>query len=260
MHLSGLDLLLWATGLMAHIILLCVLVVRQRLRAFPIFTTLIVTNICRTAALALVEVLGNRTEYFYTYWSFGLLDTILQLLVVYEMYSCTFRPLGIWAPDVRDAFTGLLLVTTAVAATLTRLAEPQVRLWVQIVVIKSNFFSSVCLSELFVAMLALSVKTGLPSRTHVARISQGLGVYSAIDVLIETSHNYFGVGRDTQIYTLLSHFRMYAYLFCVAYWIVTLWRNAPASRMLPKSLREQLIRLQNIVDRNARTIRVRKKW
>src|SRR5580700_5919996 len=98
MHLSGLDLLLWATGLMAHIILLCVLVVRQRLRAFPIFTTLIVTNICRTAALALVEVLGNRTEYFYTYWSFGLLDTILQLLVVYEMYSCTFRPLGIWAP------------------------------------------------------------------------------------------------------------------------------------------------------------------
>lgn len=260
MHLSGLDLLLWATGLLAHVTLLSVLVVRQRLKAFPFFTTLIVTNIGRTVALALVEVLGSRTEYFYSYWSLGVLDTIRQLSVVYEMYSCTFRPLGIWAPDVRDAFTGLLLVTTGVATILTCLAAPHVRLWVQIAIIKSNFFSSVCLSELFVGMLALSVKTGLPWKTHVARISQGLGVYSAFDVLIETSHNYFGVGRNTQTYTSLSHFRMYAYLFCVVYWIFTLWRNAPSSKMLSKDLREQLIRLQNIVDGNAETIRVRRKW
>ena len=72
----------------------------------------------------------------------------------------------------------------------------------QVVVIKGNFFSSVAMSELFVGMIALSVKSGLPWKTHVARISQGLGVYSIVDLVIETGHSYFGVGQNTQVYTL----------------------------------------------------------
>jgi hypothetical protein len=98
----------------------------------------------------------------------------------------------------------------------------------------------------------------LPWKTHVARISQGLGAYSMIDLVIETGHSYFGVGRNTQIYALLSHFRMSAYLICVAYWIVMLWHNAPDQRKLPDSLRGQLIRLQNVVDSDLERIRVRK--
>jgi hypothetical protein len=107
-------------------------------------------------------------------------------------------------------------------------------------------------------MIVLSVKSGLPWKSHVARISQGLGVYSGIDLLIETGHSYFGAGRNTQVYAVLSHFRMSAYLVCVAYWIVMLWRNAPEPRKLPDSLRGQLIRLQRSVDSDLDKIRVRK--
>jgi hypothetical protein len=174
------------------------------------------------------------------------------------MYFCTFRPLGQWARDIRGALSWLLVAIVAVAAGLTWLAAPPVRLWMQAVVIKSNFFSSVCLSELFVGMVVLSVKSGLPWKSHVARISQGLGVYSGIDLLIETGHSYFGAGRSTQVYAVLSHFRMSAYLVCVAYWIVMLWRNAPEPRKLPDSLRGQLIRLQRSVDSDLDKIRVRK--
>jgi hypothetical protein len=107
-------------------------------------------------------------------------------------------------------------------------------------------------------MIVLSVKSGLPWKSHVARISQGLGVYSGIDLLIETGHSYFGASRSTQVYAVLSHFRMSAYLVCVAYWIVMLWRNAPEPRKLPDSLRGQLIRLQRSVDSDLDKIRVRK--
>jgi hypothetical protein len=258
MHLTGLDLLFWAAGLVAHLALLSVLLIRRRYKTFPIFTVFILSNIVRTVVLYFVEHYGTRTTYFYTFWSLGILDTLLQLAVAYEMYSHTFRPLGAWARDVRGTFAWIAAATIAVAAGLTWLAAPHARLWMQVVVIKGNFFSSVAMSELFVGMIALSVKAGLPWKTHVARISQGLGAYSIIDLVIETGHSYFGVGRNEYIYALLSHFRMSAYLVCVAYWIAMLWRNAPDPRQLPDNLHGQLIRLQNVVDSDLERISVRK--
>jgi hypothetical protein len=259
MHLTGLDLLFWAAGLGAHSALLCVLLIRRRFRGFPIFTLFILSNIGRTVALYLVQLYGSKTSYFYTYWSLAVLDTVLQLSVVYEMYSLTFRPLGKWAPDLRGSFVWLVAGSIAVAAGLTWLATPHARLWMQVVVIKGSFFSSVCMSELFVGMIALSVRAGLPWKSHVARVSQGLGVYSIIDVLIEAGHSYFGVNRNTQMYTTLSHFRMTAYLCCVAYWIVMLSKDAREARKLPESLRGQLIVLQGNLDLDLKRVRARRK-
>jgi len=51
---------------------------------------------------------------------------------------------------------------------------------------------------------------------------------------------------------------MSAYLVCVAYWIIMLWRNAPEPRKLPDGLRGKLIRLQHLVDSDLDKIRVRK--
>jgi len=226
---------------------------------FPIFTAFVVSNIGRTVALGLVELYGTKASYFYTYWSLAILDTALQLAVVYEMYSQTFRRRGAWARDLHSALIWLVIVSVAVAAGLTWLATPHVRLWMQVVVIKGTFFSSACMSELFVGMIVLAVRAGLPWRTHVARISQGLGVYSLIDVLIEAAHSYLGVGRNTQTYTMLSHFRMSAYLVCVTYWIVMLWRDEPRSRKLPKDFRGQLIQLQSMVDSDLERIRARRR-
>lgn len=257
MHLTGLDLLFWAAGFGAHLTLLCVLLIRRRYRNFPIFTLFVFANIGRTVALYFVQLYGSKSGYFYSFWSLGILDSLLQLAVVYEMFSHTFRPLGAWARDVRGAFVWLATAGIAVAAGLTWLAAPHTRLWVQAIVIKGAFFSSVCMSELFAGMVALSVKSGLPWKTHVARISQGLGIYSIIDVLVETGHSYFGVGRSTQIYTWLAHLRMVAYLICAAYWIVMLWRNAPVSKKLPEQLRDQLIGLQNVVNSDLEQIRTR---
>lgn len=260
MHLTGVDLLFWAAGFGAHLTLLYVLVLRRRFPLFPMFTALIALDIGRTIVLYLVECYGGRAGYFYTFWSLGILDTVLQFAVIYEMYSRTFRPFGVWARDLRGGFAWLAALNLAAASGLTWLAAPAAHHWIQVIVIKGNFFSSVCLSGLFVGMIVLSVHAGLPWKTHVARISQGLGVYSLIDVLIETGHSYFGVSGSTRIYTDLSHFRMGVYLVCVAYWIVMLWQNEPEPRKLSDGLRSHLIRLQNLVDADLDRIRVRKQW
>jgi len=247
MQFAGVDLLLWAIGLLGHVVLLLVLCFRRRAAHFPVFTTLIATNVIRTIALYFTFRLGTRHAYFVTYWSLAILDVALQLAVVYEMASHVFRPLGTWSRDVHRGFLWLIGGSITVASLLTWMAAPAAHSLKEVVVIRGSFFSAALMSELFVGMVAFSVIAGLPWKTHVARISQGLGAYSIVCILIEAGHSYSIITPGTPTYVLLSHIRMAVYLVCITYWIVMLWRNAPRPKDLPDEMRRQLSLLQSRV-------------
>jgi hypothetical protein len=253
MQLTGLDFVFWAAGFCGHIVLLVVMVVRRRAMLFPFFTTLVASNVLRTAVLYFVLNHGSKHNYFYTYWSLAVVDMVLQLCVVYEMSSHVFRPLGEWVPDVRKPLVWLICGSIAIASALTYLATPATRILVRAIVIKGNFFTSALMSELFVGMIVLSTTVGLPWKTHVARISQGLGVYSIVGVLTEAGHSYFGT--DSRIFTTLSHFRIAIYLACLGYWIVMLWQEAPAPKELPEEMRTQLVTVQRRVEYDLQKLR-----
>ncbi len=256
MQLTGLDLLFWAAGFVGHITLLYVLWRRHRATLFPVFTTLITANVIRTVTLYFTLHHTTKHVYFITYWSLAILDVSLQLAVVYEVAEHVFRPLGKWARDVRHAFILLIGGCVAIASGLTWLAAPATHTWREVVVIRGNFFSSALMSELFVGMLVLSVTIGLPWQTHVARIAQGLGVYSVVGIVIDAGHSYFGLRRGTQMYITLSHVRIATYLCCLIYWTVMLWRDAPEPRELPEAMRRQLFVLQRRVAYDLQTLRI----
>ncbi|MGB8536426.1 MAG: hypothetical protein WCD57_08435 [Acidobacteriaceae bacterium] len=258
MHLTGIDLLFWLLGFLENLGLLMVLVYRRRVERFPYFTALITLNVIRTIVLYLVLRYSTRDVYFYSYWSLTVLDTILQLCVVYEVASRVFRPLDVWAHDVRGSFVWLLGLSLLVSLCLTWLASPPARTWVQSFSTKGNLFAATLQSELFVAMMALSIHARLPWRTHVAKIAQGLGAYSLLSVLVETGHSYFGVGREVPGFVILSHVRMAAYLGCVSYWIVSLWRKEPALRTMTSEMREKMFTLQMLLEYDLQNLRSRK--
>ena len=255
MHLSGLDLFFWVAGIVGHIILLFVLVRRKRASHYPIFTALVVADVLRSVVLSWVLDYGTSAQYYDSYWSLAIVDSALQLGVIYELAAGTFRPLNSWARDVRPTLIALTLASLAVAATLTLLATPPTQRWIQAVVIKGNFFSEICISELFIGISVLSVISGLPMRTHAARISQGFGVYSIIDMGIEAGHSYFGLSGNDQSYVVLSHFRMLAYLGCLCFWIATLWQDEPASLTLTDEMRSQLIDFRRRLQTDSRKLR-----
>jgi hypothetical protein len=258
MHLSGIDLLFWLLGFLENLGLLVVLVYRRRAERFPFFTALITLNVIRTIVLYLVLRYSTRDGYFYSYWSLSVLDTILQLCVVYEVASRVFRPLDVWAHDVRSSFVWLLGLSLSVAFLLTWLASPPARTWMQSFTTKGNLFTAALQSELFVAMMALSIHVRLPWRTHVAKIAQGLGAYSLLGVLIETGHSYFGVGRELPTFIVLSHVRMAAYLVCVNYWVISLWRKERPVRTMTPEMREKMFTLQMLLEYDLDDLRSRK--
>jgi hypothetical protein len=255
MHLTGLDLLFWAASFFGHVILLFVLFIRHRARRFPLFTAFIVANVLRTVSLYLIARFGTKATYFYTYWYLAIFDVGLQLCVAYELASGIFRPLGIWAKDVRHSFVWLGSLSVGGAAALAWLASPPTRLWMQSVMIKGNLFSAALMSELFVGMIALSVTVGLPWKTHITRIAQGLGVYSIIDVLVEAAHSYFGLSGGTRAYDALSHARIAVYITCLMYWIIMLWREEKPTRELPEQMHADLLALQESVDNHLQNFR-----
>jgi hypothetical protein len=256
MHLTGIDYLFWAAGFLADLILVVVLFVRHRAHHFPFFTLLVIETVVTTAVLFLVSRYGSKHGYLIGYLSTGCLDVALQLCVFYELASHVFRPVGKWASDVRLSFAGLVCGSVVVAWGLTWLTTPPARTWMRSLIIRGNFFSSVLMSELFVGMLVLSATVKLPWKTHVARISQGLGAYSVIGVLTEAGHSLFGLDGTARLPTAFSYVRISSYLLCVGYWIVMLWRDAPAPRPLPEPMRRQLAGLQRRVTWDLQRIRL----
>lgn len=255
MHLDRIDLVFWAAGLLGHVILLLVLLRRQLANNFPFFTALIAGNVARTAILYVAFHYATAQTYSFTYWSMALVDVFLQLCVVYELATHVFRPLGKWAQDIRRSLQGILCGSVAVAGGLSWLAAPVTSTWQEMLVVKGSFFSSVLMSELFVCMTALSISVGLPWRTHVARISQGFGTYSIVDIVIEAGHTVYGVAYSARVDGALSEMRIATYLVCVTYWIATLAKGAPASRELPDSMRQQLFTFQEYVAANLHSVR-----
>lgn len=255
MHLTGLDLFYWVAGFVGHSILLLVLLVRRRFREFPVFTLWIASNLLRTAALFFVAAFGNSALYYYAYWSMAAIDTILQAGVIYEMYSRTFRPVGKWAEDIRGALLWLLILSVVLAALLTALSAPRAKLWVESATIRGNLFSSLWMSELFIAMIVIAAKVGLPWKAHVVPISLGLGAYSLFGVAIAAGNSYFGLEESHHIFTLLAHYRMTIYLVCLLGWILTLWKDSPPPEAMSEELSRQLVALQASVRRDLALVR-----
>jgi hypothetical protein len=255
MNLSGFDRVVWAASFYGHILLLVVLWSRRRAKTFPVFTTYIVQSIAKTVVLYFVFHHLSQRAYFYSYWSLGIVDEALQLLVFYELARHVFCPTGVWARDVRRTFLGLVCASTLLALLLTWLAHPAAPLRIQTFLLRSNFFSAALLSELFVGTMVLSVTVGLPWKTHVARIAQGLGAFSLVCVATDIVSSYAGMSRDTHTFNQLGHLQIMTYLACETYWIVTLWQEAPAPRELPEAMRTKIYTLQKQVEYDLMRIR-----
>jgi hypothetical protein len=248
MNFKTLDLFFWAAGFLGHLALLAVLFLRRHVKTFPLFTGLIASNIAQTVALYAVHRSGTASDYFRVYWTFAIFEVALQLGVLYEIASIVFRPLGVWAPDVRRKLCFLVLGAFMVAGVLAWFASPPTERVAQSIFVKGNLFAAVLLSALFVVTTSLSTRVGLPWRSHVLQLAQGLGIYSIATFIVETADSYFGLpthADDYRIFRFVQHCRIAIYLCSLSYWIVCLSRKELPRRSVTPEMRNRLFHLQS---------------
>jgi hypothetical protein len=124
---------------------------------------------------------------------------------------------------------------------------------------RGSLFSAALFAEVFVGMTALSVTAGLPWRTHAARIAQGFGIYSIFCIVVEAGNSYFGLANGTTASMTMTRARMMLYLFCLVYWIVTLWRAEPQRERLPDEIESYLALLRGQTAASLETLRGKRK-
>jgi hypothetical protein len=248
MNFKTLDLFFWAAGLLGHFILLVVLFLRGNAKTFPLFTGLIASNIAQTVALYTVHRFGTDSDYFRGYWTFAIFEVVLQLGVLYEIASIVFRPLGVWAPDVRRKLCLLVSVSFIIAGGLAWLASPPTERFAQSLFVKGSLFAAVLLSALFVVVTSVSTRVGLPWRSHVLQLAQGLGIYSIATFIVEAADTYFGLpthADDYRIFRFVQHCRIAIYLCCLSYWIVSFYRKEVPRHSITSEMRNRLFHLQS---------------
>jgi hypothetical protein len=213
--------LIWAAGLIEHLILLAVLFKRRRVARFPWFTLLIIFYVVRSVGLvAALRFSGHPAPQFPSL-IIDLTDVLLQCAVLAELSWNSLEPLG----GIRRFTVPLLLLASGVLIVM-RLA-PSGHFSLRSVLVLMHFLLSVLMVEWAIVLAFLLRPFRLSWRSHVAAISFGFGVYSAA---LLAGGGYFTTGREMRDYVFFSFFRIFVYLVIVVFWSVSLWFAEPGSR------------------------------
>ena len=257
MGLTLLDKALWLTGFAGHVALLGILVSRHRTASFPIFTAYISFQILTAIVDFAAYSSGNRTAYFWIYWSLVCIDALLQLGLVYEMARTVLRPTGHWAYSARSTFLSIGLCGALLAAGLACAIHPLASGTLAVWSIRLNLFTTLLIAELVIAMLLAATRVGLQWRNHVMAIAEGMAIWVCISIIVDTAHSYWGWKAG---YNSLEYLRMAAYLVALAYWSLSLWRVEPARTAISPELQKYVYSIGHSLEYDLQTAReLRKK-
>ena len=133
MTLTFLDNLFWAAGFVGHVALFSILVIRHRLRDFPVFGAMLLFQAAVTVLLYVISPQGHSRPYFWAYWITAFMDYGFQIALVFEIARHVLRPTKTWVQDARSSFLGWsvlgVALATGVAAAIGASAAKGLGLW-----------------------------------------------------------------------------------------------------------------------------------
>ncbi|HEX4005899.1 MAG TPA: hypothetical protein VHX60_06970 [Acidobacteriaceae bacterium] len=248
MNITSLAGALWAAGFAEHVLLLLVLVVRQRWRKFPFFTAFIVFNVARTIVLFCAYRFGSSPLYAGLYWSADVADLVLQILVLLEAMRIVLRPAGVWAHDARRRFRLLAGMGVLAAFALAYAAHPHVSGTMHAWIEQGEVFSAALGLVLFIALGSATTFLGLVWEKHIAALATGWAVWVIVNFLVEGAYSYLGSpwhGID------LDMIRIVVYQLVTVYWAIMFWLPEPEKHRLSVKQQDHLAAMQKQVEAEA---------
>ena len=250
MNFTLLENVLWAAGFAGNLTLLAVLLIKHRVRSFPVFGVYIAYQVVETATLYQVARGHSHHAYFLAYWAFAAGDYVGQIAVIFEMARDVLRPTGSWVKDARRSFLFWSAMGTLAAGGFASAITPPQRNGLELWAIRSSLFTSFLTCEVFLAMSTAANRLGLQWRNHVMTLGQGLTFWASIALVVDVAHYATGWRSSAR---LLDDARSGAYVAAVVFWIVTFALPERRRQPLSPEMQQYLVALHQDVQYDLKT-------
>jgi hypothetical protein len=227
------DIAFWVAGLVGNIGLCAILIGRKRAKTFPWFTILIAQDTLQSVLLFLLHSYGSRATYFYSYWSFEVLDAVLRILVIWDLSRQTTKQL-----QVREGlrtFLSLVLAFLVIAGVSIWRDTPNLSSLLETIALKTSLFTAILVGGLVLYHFTGWVFYGVRLRVHSMGLSFGLCGYYAAKLIM----HFILLMGGSPFWMSLERLLKPVYLLCLAFWMVLLWMDEP-TRVVSKEMERML--------------------
>ena len=245
MIIGAIDKLLVFSGPALDALLCMTMALRGRWKVYPALFAFAFTDFAASIILYAVSPTGTTKLYVKLYVAYDALSFALQVCILLELARAVLKPAGVW---VRSALKPLGWITSlgaAMAFGASILLQPDGIHGPEAIQLRAEIFTGLLSCEFVIAMMLSATETGLPWRSHVMAVGQGLMLWSLVAAAVEGVSAY--LGPHSPYYQWLYYLRSVNYIVVVAYWTVSLWRNEPARRPISPALRKYVIALNERV-------------
>jgi hypothetical protein len=242
--------ILWALVLATHLVLLVVLLGRDRVSRFPWFTAAIALSAIRLLADHLLHGKLTTVAFYWQSYSAMVVDDILGILVLVELIRCVFSSGKAGLLLKARGWIGWTLVTVALAIAavwawgpwptwIALKAEPAQLplLLVVMTAMKGQLFVSLLTVQVGLLLLIFGKRFGYGWRSHAQQIMLGLStnalgflaVQGISDIVKHTVHltTRQEYERVVHLFTNLENARTALWFLVLVWWMVWLWRDEP---------------------------------
>ena len=245
MIVEAIDKSLVFSGPILDVALCFTMFFKRRWSSYPALFLFVAIDLVASVVLYLASPTGTTPLYTRLYVGFDVLSFVLQLSILFEVARAVLKPAGVW---IKEAFKPLVLTAcfgALVALGASIFLHPNSVHGPESIQLRAEIFTGLLSCELVIAMMLSASEVGLPWRSHVMAIGQGLMLWSLIATTVEGTSAY--IGTYSPYYQWLYYLRSVNYIVVVAYWTVSLWRNEPARRPISPALRKYVIALNERV-------------
>ena len=242
--------ILWTLTFAAQLVLLVVLLGRDRIRRFPWFTIAIALMALRLLA---IKLLGDRLPTFTLstiFITMAGVDAIVGLLVVVELARRAFAPVrrGLWLACALAALVlgvAILSVWVPWPAWKTLSADSTVAILrlTQMAAQRLDMLVDLLTVELGLLVIVLGRRTGAGWRTHTQRLVIGLSTASLAQLAVEAIWQFIAKTAAPHTQAEYQHIlglrdKLFnangaVYIAVLIWWIACLWIDEPGAASQP---------------------------
>lgn len=222
MRMSLPQLLVALSTVILSITLVCIMRARKLRAKFPLFFALICFYAVATP-FSLVIYAFAYNQYFYTYWTTSTLVMLLGFAVMYEVFVAMLKPYSAVIDLAKTLFcwAGLFLFAAGLLTALVTSGPRVSKLVVAVDLCDRCVHLMQC--GLLLLIFLLEKRLNFSWRSSAMSIALGLGVWSAVDLLVS-----YGQSRFLAATVQLDLVYGVSFISVMAFWVFSLRATEPA--------------------------------